>query len=205
MHFRHILALLLIAAVPAGAAEKFNLNLRAAITKQISDVDNATDKIRSLIEIVTVVHGAGELHATRVSTPPGFTVVSLKETNRQVNTNATKDLKQRWQFELDPGKNNRLNGNYSIHFRVVSKPGFDCGLSETKTDFSLQSETWSVTTLDVKLKMPDLVGKTAQDAVKIMQPLKVKTVFAGGGHVIRTTPAAGATLDEKTTVRVELK
>lgn len=205
MHFRHVIAALLVVSAPAYAATKVGLNLRAAITKQINDVDNATDKIRSLIEIVTVVHGACELQATHVTTPPGFKVVSLRETGRNVQGNATKDLKQRWQFELDPGTNNRLNGNYAIHFNVKCQPGSDCGTTTTKTDFSLQSETWAVHTVDVKLKMPDLIGKSAQDAVKIMQPTKVKTVFKGGGYVIRTTPAAGATLDEKTTVYIELK
>lgn len=58
--------------------------------------------------------------------------------------------------------------------------------------------------LDDKIILPDLRGKTTEDAIKTLESLGLKYHLIGEGKVVNQTPKAGSQVDKNSTIEVEL-
>lgn len=132
-----------------------NGQIQAAITQQINQINPKTDKVDSMIEIVTVVNSPAHVGVGKIRAPRGIRVLGVTQTGKPCTLNAAK-CKQRFSIKLDANKNCRLNGDYTISAEVRcprNAAGAACSAGFEPIKFSLQSENFcaeKTTTLDCK-------------------------------------------------------
>jgi hypothetical protein len=177
-HISFALATLVLFSSGLAAAQSTGAPITAAaITKQLSPVDEGTP---ATIELVTIVPKGKKLTATGVVTPG--TIVYLPATMQQTDCQASgttgTDCRQRFQFQVNANIQCTLNGQYRMNFSVND------GTTSFVT-FSLQSENFcSYVTVNACVPTPGPIRVDAGQALHSCNGGYVLTMQKDGNFVL---------------------
>ncbi|HEX7708671.1 MAG TPA: DM9 repeat-containing protein [Thermoanaerobaculia bacterium] len=122
------------------------VRLQAAITRQINSI-GSDDKVRTTIELLTLVDYPGVLSHASFQMPQGFNLIRQSADSSACPNTPGSTCRQRWTYEIDPGFNCRLNGDYMAVFnKTCSGGGNPCGIGSQNVKLRLNSENFCSTT-----------------------------------------------------------